>query len=199
MTSDNLISYNNRLHYALKDVSVQEWENAFNTLRKAIECKQRIFLIGNGGSAAIANHFATDFMKGIATDTWVKPKVISLASNVPLITAIGNDIGFEQIFKYQLDSLSQVDDVLISISSSGNSPNIVQAIGWAKKNYMTTISLSGFDPENNANSLADIKLHVPVKNYGIVEDAHSAILHSLSQSLRKEFAIDKDASKDFTF
>lgn len=194
-----LTDYADRLYNSIHQVDHVEWQKTFDVIVRAIENHKRIFLIGNGGSAAIANHFATDFLKGVATSTWVKPKVISLASNVPLITAIGNDIGFDQIFKYQLDSLSEFGDVLISISSSGNSENIVEAIEWAKKNGLTTISLSGFYVSNEANKLADIKLHVPVKNYGLVEDAHSAILHSLSQSLRKHFAIDKEAVKNFTF
>lgn len=142
-----------------------------------------IYSCGNGGSAAIANHLVCDCMKGVRAGSSLKPKVVSLSATIEMITAIANDIGVEDIFSYQLESLGSPGDVLIAISSSGSSPNIVKALTWAKANGMATIAMTGFGGGDSAK-IADVSLHVAVDNYGVVEDIHQSLMHILAQYLR---------------
>ncbi len=143
-----------------------------------------IYVCGNGGSAAIANHLLCDFAKGIQTDTDILPRVISLSANLELITAIANDICFDDCYVYQLKTAAREGDVLLTISSSGDSENVVKAIVWANENKLKTISLTGFDGGRSA-SMASINLHVLGDNYGVIEDTHQSIMHILSQYLRQ--------------
>jgi D-sedoheptulose 7-phosphate isomerase len=152
-----------------------------------IDCIDRdgvIYACGNGGSAAIANHLLCDFQKGIQTDTTAKPRVVSLSCNLEIITAIGNDIGYEDIFVYQLRAMARPGDVIITISASGNSENIVRAVNWAKNNSVPTIALVGF-AGGRSGALADVMIHVAAQNYGTVEDVHQSIMHILAQYLRQ--------------
>jgi len=142
-----------------------------------------VFSCGNGGSAAIANHLQCDHLKGVRTATDLTPRVVSLSSNVELLTAIANDSSYEEVFAYQLQSQAKPGDVLMAISSSGNSPNIVRALTWAREHGLRTIALTGFDG-GAAKGLADVVIHVDGANYGIVEDQHQAIMHALAQYIR---------------
>lgn len=189
-------NYFDKITLSLYYVDQNELYNVFNVLKNAINRKSQIFVCGNGGSAAIASHFATDFFKGIRYSTEVAPKVISLCENYPLISAISNDIGFEDIFEYQLTSLMKKDDILVAISSSGNSQNIINAIKYANK-IGTSIAITGFDKSNNsALFFANHGLFIDSTNYGVVEDVSQIIMHILSQTLRKEFCVtDEDMSK----
>ena len=111
------------------------------------------------------------------------PGVVSLSATVELITAIANDIDYAEIFAYQLRNAARPGDVLITISSSGNSENIVRALAWARDNGLTTIAMSGFSGGRSATT-ADINLHVAAANYGVVEDAHQSLMHILAQYVR---------------
>jgi D-sedoheptulose 7-phosphate isomerase len=143
----------------------------------------RIFACGNGGSAAIANHLVCDHLKGIRSNTALRPQVHSFSSSVELITAIANDIGAEEMFAFQLSSMAREGDVLIAISSSGNSPNILRALEAARATGMATIAMTGFDG-GQAADLADVLLHVDAHNYGVVEDVHQSLMHILAQYIR---------------
>ncbi|MGE4166880.1 MAG: SIS domain-containing protein [Xanthobacteraceae bacterium] len=143
-----------------------------------------IYACGNGGSAAIANHLLCDFQKGLQTNTLLKPRVVSLSSHLELITAIANDISYDDVFLYQLRTMARPGDVLMTISSSGNSENIVRATAWAKQNSIPTLSLNGFSGGRSAQ-IADVSVHVAAENYGIVEDVHQSIMHLFSQYLRQ--------------
>jgi phosphoheptose isomerase len=143
-----------------------------------------VFACGNGGSAAIANHLQCDHLKGIRTATDLVPRVVSLSSNVELLTAIANDLGYEDVFCYQLQSQAGPGDVLVAISSSGRSPNIARALMWARDNNLRTIALTGFGG-GDAMAVADVAIHVEAANYGIVEDLHQAIMHTLAQYIRQ--------------
>ena len=123
-------------------------------------------------------------MKGIANKSYLSPRVVSLSSNGPLITAIANDLGYDQVFEYQLLKLVRPSqDLLITISSSGNTPNIKKALEAAKKLNIKSIAFCGFD--GGASLEADVCLHVQAKNYGIVEDCHQSLMHIIAQYLRK--------------
>lgn len=158
-------------------------ERASALLTEAYRAGRTVFSCGNGGSAAIANHLQCDHLKGVRTGTDLTPKVVSLSSNIELITAISNDIGYEDVFSYQLQSQSQPGDVLIAISSSGRSANIVRALSWAGQHGLQTIALTGFTG-GAARRVTDIAIHVDCTNYGIVEDLHQAAMHAMAQYIR---------------
>jgi D-sedoheptulose 7-phosphate isomerase/D-glycero-D-manno-heptose 1,7-bisphosphate phosphatase len=143
-----------------------------------------VFSCGNGGSASIANHLQCDHLKGVRTETDLSPRVISLSSNIELLTAIANDIAYEDVFAYQLQSQSRPGDVLVAISSSGRSPNIVRALAWARDHDVRTIALTGFNG-GDARALAEVTVHVDCTNYGIIEDLHQAVMHALAQYMRQ--------------
>jgi D-sedoheptulose 7-phosphate isomerase/D-glycero-D-manno-heptose 1,7-bisphosphate phosphatase len=144
----------------------------------------RVFSCGNGGSAAIANHLECDHVKGIRTNTSLAPRVVSLSANIELLTAIANDMAYEDVFAYQLQSQSEPGDVLIAVSASGRSPNIVRALTWARDHELRTIALTGFDG-GDAKMAGEVTIHVDGANYGIVEDLHQAIMHALAHYIRQ--------------
>jgi len=153
-----------------------------------------VVIFGNGGSAAIADHFCCDFVKGIRNDTNLKPKCISLASNGPVVSALANDYSYEDIFSKQIYYYEP--SLAIAVSSSGNSSNIVMGLTAARSNGIKTIALVGFSGgEVLSSNLADVIIHVNSNNYGIVEDAHMTILHSLVQNIRTNYALDPKGLK----
>lgn len=166
-------------------------------LKAALERDATIYACGNGGSAAIANHLVCDHQKGIQTDTHYCPRVVSLSANVELITAIGNDVDFADIFVYPLRTAGRKGDLLITISSSGNSENIVRAVQWAKDNGLDTIAFTGFAGGRSA-AIADVNLHVPGDNYGVVEDVHQSFMHILAQYARQS-AMSEDLVRGRVF
>ena len=143
-----------------------------------------VFACGNGGSASIANHLQCDHVKGVRTATDLTPRVVSLCANVELLTAIANDTTFEDVFAYQLQSQSGPGDVLVAVSSSGRSANIVRALTWARDHGLRTIALTGFDG-GGAREAAEVTIHVDCANYGVIEDSHQAIMHALAQYIRQ--------------
>lgn len=157
-----------------------------------------IYSCGNGGSAAIANHLVCDCMKGVRAGSSLAPRVVSLSCNVEMITAIANDIGVEDVFSYQLQSLAKPGDVLIAISSSGASPNILAALREAKSRGVATISMTGFSG-GSSRDLADVNLHVVARNYGVVEDTHQSIMHILAQYMRHSHLDQPERLGELTF
>jgi len=188
------VRYQTPAHYfdAYRDEIVRSWstidpaavEKTAKILERCIERDAIIYACGNGGSAAIANHLLCDFQKGIQTDTALQPRCVSLSAHLELITAIGNDIGYDDIFVYQLRTMARPGDVLLTISASGNSENIVRAVAWAKKNGIATIALVGFGG-GRSGDMADVTIHVAAENYGIVEDVHQSMMHLFAQYLRQ--------------
>lgn len=149
-----------------------------------------IFIFGNGGSAAIANHWVCDAAKGIGEDTHIECKITSLSTNIPLITAIANDIGYEFIFSKQLEYMMPTLGLAIAVSSSGNSRNIIEGLKTAKSMGLYTVAMTGFTG-GEAATIADISVHVNSDNYGVIEDCHMSILHSISQRIRVAYSFDK--------
>ena len=152
-------------------------------LLDARERNARIFFIGNGGSAATASHFANDI--GIGTRTLERPfRALSLCDNNAVLTAIANDYGYEDIFVQQLKTMMFSGDVVVGISASGNSPNIIRAMEYASANGAQTVGLSGFDG-GKLRSLVSISLHVPSEKgeYGPVEDVHMIFDHLIGAYL----------------
>ena len=175
-------NYHNNLKNKIELLNFKTIQKAITLLEKTIKKNKWVYSCGNGGSAAISNHFHVDYLKGINQYSRKNSKFLSLCSNVETITAIANDFGYEHVFSHQLKIYLKKNDVLICISSSGNSKNIINALKFAKKNKNKTILLSGFDG-GLASKLADINIHVNSKNYGIIEDCHQSIMHLISQKI----------------
>lgn len=163
-------------------------------LKRCLHDDGVVYACGNGGSAAIANHLLCDFQKGIQTNTQFKPRVVSLAAHLELITAIANDISYDEIFAYQLKTVARAGDVLIAISASGNSRNMVRVAHWAKENRIPIIAMVGFSGGQLA-SLSDVTIHVAAENYGVVEDVHQSIMHIFAQFLRQSEMIPEDIAR----
>jgi D-sedoheptulose 7-phosphate isomerase len=179
-----IAGYRDEMARAWASIDLAAFDRAASMLDATIRARRMIYACGNGGSSAISGHLLCDFLKGIQTDTKLLPRVVSLASHLELITAIANDISYDEVFAYQLRTMAAPGDVLITISSSGNSENIVRAIDWARQNGVATIAMTGFTGGRSAK-LADVVLHVAAENYGIVEDIHQSMMHALAQYLRQ--------------
>lgn len=175
-----LEEYAEKLEAALKAVDCQALNRARLLIEGAAAAGDRIFAVGNGGSAAIADHLCCDWVKGTHHDSHPTLDTLSLSANTALYSAIANDCGFEKVFSTQLRFFAKKGDVLIAISSSGNSPNIIAAVEAAHTQGLSTIGLSGFGG-GKLKEVAHVSLHVTANNYGIVEDAHQALCHVLAQ------------------
>jgi phosphoheptose isomerase len=160
-----------------------------NFLEKKIKNNNNIFVAGNGGSAAVANHLLCDFNKGIkiSSKKKLKPKIISLSNSIETITAISNDINYEKIFSFQLENYFKKGDCLICFSVSGQSKNIIDVIKFAKNNNISTILFQGFGRLNRKIE-PNFYLNLKYKNYGITEDIFQILMHVISQYLRSSFS-----------
>lgn len=177
-------NYATYLGQILSQLDFNEVGKMIETLIDAREKGTQVFFIGNGGSAATASHFANDISIGTRTE---KPfKAIALTDNVAIITAVANDDGYEYVFTKQLQNFAKTDDVVVAISASGNSPNIIHSVNWAKAKGLKIIGLTGFDG-GKLRELSDIKIHVQTLKgeYGPVEDVHMFIDHLIGSYLNR--------------
>lgn len=177
----------------IKSINPREINDLIDWLFDAYQKDKSIYVIGNGGSASTASHFAQDLGKGTSGKDYDSDKrrikAISLTDNVSNITAYGNDLSFERIFEQQLRNFLTEGDILFSITGSGNSKNILEALRYAKRKGVQTISLLGFEG-GRALAISDKYILVRSENYGVIEDAHSAICHIISQGLEKKLSVD---------
>jgi D-sedoheptulose 7-phosphate isomerase len=155
-------------------------------LHEAYELKKRVFLFGNGGSAACASHFAEDLAKGILKDMngQKRLRVLSLTDSVPFISALGNDCGYETVFREQLATNAEAGDIAIGISGSGNSPNVLKAIEWARQNKLYTVGITGFSG-GKLKGMVDLSIHFEIPDMEIAENAHLIALHLVVGGLRR--------------
>lgn len=167
-----------KLSQLLSEIDENVVADIVDLFERVSKNKNTVYIIGNGGSAATASHWANDFSAGLKRRNIININVRSLADNTPICTAIANDIGYENIFKLQLQDALTKDDVLFAISCSGTSPNIVNAVRYAKEVGATVIGATGFDG-GELLKLSDIKFHVqtPKGEYGLVEDVHMILDH----------------------
>lgn len=182
--SGYLREYAATLQEALAGVPDERIEAAFAVLREAAERKSNVYVAGNGGSAAISDHLVCDWMKGTHVEHLPALQVVSFTANSALLTALSNDFGYETSFARQVEMQGREGDVLVLISSSGNSPNVVQAAEAARRRKLKVIGMTGFGGGKLAD-LADVSLHVPVDNYGIAEDCHQTLMHVFQQCLAR--------------
>lgn len=151
-------------------------------LMQAWQADRCIFVFGNGGSASCASHHVADYVKTASVVGERRLRAISLVDNKEMLTAIGNDIGYDDVFVHQLESLARPQDIAVAISCSGNSPNVTNACRWAKTNGMPVVAISGFKG-GLIGAIADIHINIPDDNYGIVEDLQLSVGHMVAQRL----------------
>jgi D-sedoheptulose 7-phosphate isomerase len=175
--------YLERLHGTLDAIDPEAVSSFIEALLSARDRGARIFFLGNGGSAATASHFANDI--GFSCRSWLRPfRVTSLTDNSAVITAIANDFGYEEVFALQLKTALMPHDVVVAISVSGNSPNVVRAVEYANAVGAVTVGVTGFDG-GRLRKIAHLSVHVPTRtgDYGPAEDAHMVIDHLVGAAL----------------
>jgi D-sedoheptulose 7-phosphate isomerase len=172
--------YADALSRALLSIDWHQLDLAVAEIESTRMRRARLWVAGNGGSAAIADHLLCDWVKGTFTPSQTPIHVHSLVSDTALLTACANDFGYDASFSRQIEMQAQPGDVLICISSSGNSANILAALRKASSMGLKTIALTGFYGGESAR-LADISLHVAAHNYGVVEDCHQILMHNIAQ------------------
>lgn len=185
IAADYLRAFQRLMH----ELDTDALERVLGHLRRARGLGATIYIAGNGGSAATASHWVNDL--GKATKSAGKPpmRVMSLSDNISWLTALGNDEGYEQVFAGQLENFAKSGDVLILISASGNSPNLLKAAEVARERNVTTIGLLGFDG-GLLKEKVDVCLWLPTEKgaYGLVESAHSLLCHIMTDCLRTQSA-----------
>jgi D-sedoheptulose 7-phosphate isomerase len=187
---------------ALANVDVPTLEAIVDALHAAYRDGRTIFTMGNGASAALASHMACDLGKGTASDLALGPgqpaerrlRIVSLVDNVALVTAIGNDIAYQDIFVEQLKNLMRPGDVVLGISGSGGSPNVVRAMEYAQRAGAVTIGITGSQPgAAQISRYCRICLRAPLTMMEQIEDAHVIFHHAIAVSLRERLASERAA------
>lgn len=164
----------------IESLDKEELNKAMNCLMEHYEKESFVYVFGNGGSSATASHMVCDFNKGVSLDLAKKFRFVSLNDNIPTLMAVGNDIGFEDVFLFQLDGKLKKDDLVIAISGSGNSHNVIKAVDYAKKIGCEVIGMTGYDG-GKLDKLSDYHLHVPANDMQITEDLHMGFDHMIMQ------------------
>ena len=184
-TPFDIPSYLEELSTTIHQLPLLPMDRLVHVFLEAYDSGRTIFLFGNGGSAALASHMACDLGKGTAPAVGRRLRAIALTDNVALITAWANDTRYESIFAEQLENLLEPGDVAFAISASGNSPNVIAALDFARQSGAVTAGISGFQG-GQMKSLCDVCVVVPSDNMQIIEDLHAAIAHSVFRVLRHE-------------
>lgn len=190
MTFNNYVEY---LSKFVNSVDENEIEVLINLLFDAYKTGKMVFVIGNGGSAANASHFAQDLAKGTRVNLEQKKRIkaLSLTDNLPFVTALGNDDGYNTIFEQQLRTFANPGDILLAISGSGNSPNVIRAIEWANKNGLETIGITGFNG-GKLKTINRYSVNVPLNDMCTSESIHSIIFHYVILELQKMISNDNE-------
>jgi D-sedoheptulose 7-phosphate isomerase len=177
-------SYLTELEQMLRNVSQAHLQDILSLLEETYRNGHRIFIMGNGGSAATASHFALDLAKNTIMQGAPRLKAISLTDHVPLITAWSNDTAYEHIFEEQLANMIEPGDLVIGISTSGNSPNVINALNLAKKSRAATVGLLGAEGGRIKN-IVDSYVLAPGQNIEQEEDAHMILTHIITRHMRE--------------
>lgn len=178
-------TYNEEYIEVLNQINEKDIEQLYNQIKKARDNGKTIYMMGNGGSATSASHWVCDFTKGTNVEGKTRIKMICLNDNTPTFSAFGNDVSYDDVFVEQLINFLEKDDLVVGLSVSGNSENIVRALKYTSNNSGNTFSIIG-DFNGNMKKYSDSVLEVPSKNYGIVEDVHMYVCHLLSQFMYEE-------------
>jgi len=183
-TATVLEGHINDVRSILSEIPIDAIERAVGIILDAYDNGAHVYVVGNGGSATNATHFACDLSKATIVDGRARLRVTSLTDNIALLTAWANDTSYDRVFSEQLTNLLDPGDVVIAISASGNSPNVVSAVVAARLMRASTIALVGFAGGRLLEAV-DAAIHVPSNDYGVVEDCHSVIEHAITVSTRK--------------
>ena len=175
------------LKCSLDKLDLNSIDRIVNVLWTAYLNDKQVFIIGNGGSASTASHFACDLGKGTIVEGKKRLRVICLNDNMAIVTALSNDLNYDEVFREQLINLVNSDDVVIAITASGNSPNILKAVECARENGAISIGFIGFDG-GQLKPIVDESIIVKSSNYGHIEDVHLILEHMISQSLKHRLA-----------
>jgi D-sedoheptulose 7-phosphate isomerase len=191
MFEDFYKSYFNSLYEVLQKIDREQMNKLLKLVDNAYQNGKQIFILGNGGSANCASHWVCNFGKSINTRGSKRMKIISLSDNVSIMTALGDDISFNHVYKYQLENLANRGDLVICLSVHGNSPNLVMAVDYCNSIGCDTISMAG-DYNGILTNKAKLNITVASQNYGVIEDIHLIINHILSQHI-KNCNVEKEA------
>ena len=187
---DGIYRYVQQIKHTLDDLPWTAIQETITVLQEARLNDRQVFIMGNGGSAATASHFACDLGKGTLMPGWPRFRVIALTDNMPLFSALANDFGYDRVFVEQLASLVQPGDVAVGISGSGNSANVLNAILFARQVGATTIGLTGFDG-GRLKGMVDVCIHVRNDCMEQVEDLHLMLEHLISTQLRQAIKLQE--------
>jgi len=182
--SDHIRAYLDRLEAALATISPELVEELSDRLYRCYQDGKQVFVLGNGGSASTASHMAADLGKNTIGPNMRRFRIMSLNDNIPLLTALSNDLGYHRVFAEQLINLIRPGDVLLVISGSGNSSNVLRAIEYARGQCAQVIGLLGFSG-GRAGELCDTAVVVSSNDYGVIEDAHLILNHILVEYFRE--------------
>ena len=183
-------SYLDRLLKTLDGMPVDDIARLSEMLYRAYTDGKQVFILGNGGSASTASHMAADLGKNTIGPNMRRFRIMSLNDNIPLLTALSNDLGYDNMFAEQLQNLIQPGDVLIVISGSGNSPNVLKAMEYAQSRSAQVAALLGFGG-GKASKLSDLNVVIDSDDYGVVEDAHLIVNHILVEHFRQRLATER--------
>lgn len=171
--------YKTRLFDALNTIPMDKVQTAIEWLDQVRSEGKHIFTCGNGGSASTASHFVCDMVKGASYQREKRFKIMALTDSLSTMTAYSNDVSYECVFLEQLKNFGQPGDVLIAISGSGNSPNVLRAVEWANENGMKTIGMTGRDG-GKLGKLSQLEINVGDPHMGRIEDGHMIVCHMLA-------------------
>ncbi len=177
----------------MEDLDLEIFRKIVNLFLEAYHRETRIFTMGNGGSGATASHLVCDINKGCCLDLDKKFKALCLNDNLPTMMAVANDIDYREIFRIPLQNFCVPGDLVLGISGSGNSENVLRAVAWAREKGAVTIGLSGFGGGHLAK-MVDVALVVPSDDMQKVEDVHLVVCHMLMQALFRHLHPDKTAN-----
>lgn len=186
-STDSALEYLAELERVLPLVPGDALRRAIGLLLEARASGHRVYIIGNGGSAATASHLVCDLVKTAHVPGFAPLRAFALADGTPLLTAWANDRAYDRVFAEQVAAVVEPGDVIIAISASGNSPNIVAGLMTASALGAHTIGLLGFDG-GAALDVVDVAIHIPCNDYGLVEDTHAAIGHAMTAAIRQTLA-----------
>lgn len=190
MIKEHAKRYLSELMKSIDELPIEKIERIVNELKKAYRKNKHVFIMGNGGSAATASHFVCDLSKGTMVKGKKRFRVIGLTDNVPLLTALGNDVSYGEVFKAQLENIAAKGDIVIVFTGSGNSPNILRAVRYANSIGAVSIGFTGFSG-GKLKGLAKISLIVPSNNMERVEDIHLILEHLIKLFLFEEIRAGK--------
>lgn len=182
--------YLDRLLTTLSGMPVDSIASLSEMLYRAYSDGKQVFVLGNGGSASTASHMAADLGKNTIGPNMRRFRIMSLNDNIPLLTALSNDLGYENVFAEQLQNLIQPGDMLIALTGSGNSPNVVRAVEYARSRSAQVAALLGCGGGSVAE-LADLSVLIDSGDYGVIEDAHVVVNHILVEHFRQRLAAEQ--------